>query len=405
VGVVTSCAAAFDRVGLPEGRFHLAQATLYLATTDKSNSTLGLFDAIAAVRAVQSDEIPAHLRDANRDGQDLGHGAGYLYPHAYENHWVAQRYLPDELREKVFYQGGSLGWEGKRDALVRERRLLQLSVMTEEEREVWSVPPSSEIDGWIRRTGSANGGAESVRQRLMAGLDLVPTDRVLLHGNAVEGFIGPVMERVSAGLTAVWTDTKSCRTITHTLGGDRGGDGGSVYRPEIHDMDEIPDNAFSGPFEVILHRSIPSEPADAALSTLVPLLDIPGTLRVVVTSPGEGDGPASVLSLPPEIRQSLQALQNRLYPSPREEWSAAVASLPGDWKVMTDTVTTTVNRRLDTATVRSWFHQETPLGEAVTAELGEEQQREIGQAVSAFESGDYPWRRSYLIVTIRRGRP
>jgi putative ATPase len=53
ITVVTSCASAFDRVGLPEGRYPLAQATLYLATAPKSNSTLGFFDALAAVAQQQ----------------------------------------------------------------------------------------------------------------------------------------------------------------------------------------------------------------------------------------------------------------------------------------------------------------------------------------------------------------
>ena len=102
--VVEACAAAFDRVGLPEGLYPLAQAALYLAGTEKSNSLLGLFDALKAVRSSNRQQVPAHLRDANRDGKAFGDGVGYRYPHAYAEHWVAQQYLPDAQRSQRFYE-------------------------------------------------------------------------------------------------------------------------------------------------------------------------------------------------------------------------------------------------------------------------------------------------------------
>ncbi|BAY66886.1 recombination factor protein RarA/unknown domain fusion protein (plasmid) [Calothrix brevissima NIES-22] len=113
VVVVNACAEAFDRVGMPEGRYHLAQATLYLATAPKSNSIMGFFDALAAVERERSADIPNHLKDANRDKKGFGHGAGYLYPHAYRDHWVAQQYLPASLQGQVFYQPSMQGFEDK----------------------------------------------------------------------------------------------------------------------------------------------------------------------------------------------------------------------------------------------------------------------------------------------------
>ena len=68
LSVVESCAAAFDRVGLPEGRYHLAHATLYLATAPKSNSSLAFFDALSAVEK-EDAEVPNHLKDGNRDAE------------------------------------------------------------------------------------------------------------------------------------------------------------------------------------------------------------------------------------------------------------------------------------------------------------------------------------------------
>jgi putative ATPase len=120
-GVVAACAAAYDRIGLPEGQFHLTQAALYLATAPKSNSALAYFDALKAVET-EGAEVPDHLKDASRDAEGLGHGAGYLYPHAYRGHWTAQQYLPDTLKGAVFYRPGTLGYEaGIRDAVIRKR--------------------------------------------------------------------------------------------------------------------------------------------------------------------------------------------------------------------------------------------------------------------------------------------
>jgi putative ATPase len=131
VRVVTACAQAFEYIGLPEGQFHLAEATLYLATAPKSNSTLAYFDALDAVQKERVDDIPTHLKDTNRDAEAFGHGAGYLYPHAYRDHWVAQQYLPGALQGRVFYQPSDQGYErAVRDTTAR-RREAQLAAMVE----------------------------------------------------------------------------------------------------------------------------------------------------------------------------------------------------------------------------------------------------------------------------------
>ena len=86
-----------------------AQAALYLAGTEK-NSVLGFFDALKTVRAANKQDVPSHLRDANRCA--LGDGVGYRYPHAYAEHRVEQQYLPTALQGEVFWQpGDGLGGE------------------------------------------------------------------------------------------------------------------------------------------------------------------------------------------------------------------------------------------------------------------------------------------------------
>ena len=187
VVVVEACAAAFDRVGLPEGLYPLAQAALYLAGAEKSNSVLGFFDALKTVRAANRQDVPSHLRDANRDGAAFGDGAGYRYPHAYAEHWVEQQYLPSLLQGEVFWQPGHLGWEGERRERMAERRAAQLAAAAELAVEqpliLSSGPDSPALDRWIQRQlGQEGERLNRLRQRLWQGVSWQRTDRVLLLG-------------------------------------------------------------------------------------------------------------------------------------------------------------------------------------------------------------------------------
>jgi putative ATPase len=161
LSVVMSAAQAYDYVGLPEGRYHLAQATVYLATAPKSNSTMGFFDALEAVRREREAEVPNHLRDGNRDAEGFGHGAGYAYPHAYRDHWVAQQYLPSALQGKVFYRPSDQGAERTVRDDVDRRREAQLAAMLEGEArpvEILTHGPSDRArDRWLERTVSSAG--------------------------------------------------------------------------------------------------------------------------------------------------------------------------------------------------------------------------------------------------------
>ncbi len=172
--VVTNAAAqTFDRVGMPEGRYHLSQATLYLATAPKSNSTMGFFDAVAAVEQEKEGEVPNHLRDASRDKEGFGHGAGYLYPHAYRDHWVAQQYLPTHLQGKMFYQPGSTGYEQEIAATVYKRREAQLAATLEGGQagappEILTFSPADKaFERWLARTISGvSDNLEAVRHKI-----------------------------------------------------------------------------------------------------------------------------------------------------------------------------------------------------------------------------------------------
>jgi len=150
---VMACAEAFDRIGMPEGRYPLSQATLRLATAPKSNSTMGLFDALSAVEEEATAAVPTHLKDGSRDGADFGHGKGYLYPHAYRDHWVAQSYLPRALAGRLFYRPSDQGAEEGVAVRLARRREAQLAAMVEEPDEPLSASPTDEpVQRWLART-------------------------------------------------------------------------------------------------------------------------------------------------------------------------------------------------------------------------------------------------------------
>lgn len=119
--------AAFDavaKIGWPEGRIPLAEATVYLATSPKSNSAYAAINsALELVRATGNQPVPLHIRNApTKLMAELGYHDGYLYPHDYPNHYVAQQYLPDELRGTVFYQPADNAAEQKSAARLAELR-------------------------------------------------------------------------------------------------------------------------------------------------------------------------------------------------------------------------------------------------------------------------------------------
>ena len=102
--------AAFDavmKIGWPEGRIPLAEATVYLATSQKSNSAyLGVDAALAKVRQSGNLPVPLHLRNApTKLMAELGYHDGYKYPHDYPGHFTEQQYLPDDLKNDRFWKG------------------------------------------------------------------------------------------------------------------------------------------------------------------------------------------------------------------------------------------------------------------------------------------------------------
>ena len=115
VVVVNSCAQAFEWVGMPEGQYHLALATLYLATAPKSNSAGAYWKALAEIKERDAGPVPVYLRDKadtfhgelrEHYKRTLGEHEEYKYPHDYPDGWVEQRYLPEGVEGGWFEPRG-----------------------------------------------------------------------------------------------------------------------------------------------------------------------------------------------------------------------------------------------------------------------------------------------------------
>ena len=108
INFVKSCVDIAFQVGLPEARIPLADAVILVCLSPKSNSAYNAINkAISDVRLGISGSIPRHLQNKHFDGADVKiKGQHYLYPHDYENHYVPQQYLPDNIKEKKYYEFG-----------------------------------------------------------------------------------------------------------------------------------------------------------------------------------------------------------------------------------------------------------------------------------------------------------
>ena len=104
---VKSCVDMALMLGMPEARIPLADAAVLMATSPKSNSAYLAYDAASEdVRRGKGGDFPRHLQNVHADTYTMEREQGYLYPHDYPNHWVAQQYLPDGLKDAKYYVYG-----------------------------------------------------------------------------------------------------------------------------------------------------------------------------------------------------------------------------------------------------------------------------------------------------------
>jgi len=117
--LANNCFQAVHHIGMPEARIPMAQTAIYLATSPKSNSAyLAINKAMQEVKKSRVQPVPLHLRNApTQFMKDLDHGKNYKYPHDFENNFINQPYLPDELKNMKFYHPQ----ENQLEARLKER--------------------------------------------------------------------------------------------------------------------------------------------------------------------------------------------------------------------------------------------------------------------------------------------
>jgi putative ATPase len=424
LGVVAAAAQAFDYVGLPEGRYHLAQATLYLSTAPKSNSTMGFFDALEVVRAEREAEVPSPLRDGNRDADGFGHGAGYAYPHAYREHWVAQQYLPIALQGKVFYQPSDQGAERRVRNEVARRREAQLAAMLEPDARapletLTTGPVDRARDRWLERTVSAAGARlAAVRDAMFDAAD-VARHHVVLDLAAGSGLLTwEALRRAPEGLvvavTADLRDAEALRQQAARLP--------ELERPLVVEAAPVAvASALRGcasthelRFDRVLGRSLLTHLPDAGgwLADLAKLLAPAGQMILAESDTSRGQRLSELVdwSGAEALAARVRAAEAALYRAPTgSPWTperlrslAQQADLP---EVHVREAVVVADQRITAAALERWLGSEGapgPYRAALLSELGPEQTAAVARRyVSQLRERVVPWRST--VVTLRAG--
>ena len=319
--VVTEAAgAAFERVGLPEGRFHLAHAALYLSTCPKSNSVFGFFDALGVVKQEADMEVPNHLKDASRDSKAFGHGKGYLYPHEYRGHWVAQQYLPSSLKGRLFYQPGNTGYEAEIRELVLKRRETQLALMSEQEQpEILTFsPPDKSRDKWLVRALSTRSAMlEDIRENLFSVLPLVRHHRVLVVHETGGLLLWEAFRRVpEGGVYALFQKEADVQLHSHYAERLPAAERPVFIQGDI--MSYMPDTVA---FDAVIGRNTLAKAPDkkGICKKFYSLLDKKGMVSLSETIPSKATRLSRLLpgkSLEPGIIKKIRQAEEAIYHSP-----------------------------------------------------------------------------------------
>ena len=439
--ITQAAAAAFDRVGMPEGRFHMAHAALYLATAPKSNSAFAFFDALKTVEQEQADDVPLHLRDANRDKKGFGHGKGYLYPHAYDEHWVAQQYLPDSLQGRIFYNPGELGYEARIKPTVDRRREAQLAVADElggESGEVLTFSPVDRVrEQWLARaSGDLSRHLSAVRDRLF---DMVPVSRhwLVLDMNARHGlFTWEALRRAPEG--GVWSVVEEGR-------GERVKDQAArlpeLERPtvlegdlsRVHDMvDGRAGGADAGGnaprFDLAIGRNTLGPCSDRleVLGALHGVLRTGGWLAVVEAVPRRGQRLSEFLEpstgstvctgstdppvLSPGITGRIREAEQSLFSdpeNPRVSWDEGTLETlmreAGFEDVRTEHEDFLLERKVRSIDLDQWLGSSSSYARALRSVLTDTEMEQVLRALrGALEETLVSWRRSVLYLVARK---
>ncbi len=411
VSVVESCAAAFDRVGLPEGRYHLAHAALYLATAPKSNSSLAFFDALASVEQ-EDAEVPNHLRDGNRDAEGFGHGDGYLYPHSYRDHWAAQQYLPDQLVGRAFYTPSTQGYEGRIRGDILTRRELQIAAILEEglERDgehLTFSPGGSRRDAWTKRLDSGRSGTLlRVRTELTGRAGILRHHRVLVHG-ADDGLLVWEAARLAPeGMVAGLCRNEAGRTALEKYAESLD----ELDRPRLATIGATADgNPFGAPFDRILARDPASTQAGLVdfVRPLAGFAAAPCRAVIACRVPSGGMRLTDALQVAEGDFRDVAEAEEAFYSdgsNPLFSWNGetlAAALGEAGFSATCETVRLAEPKRPSAADVARWLDPASAYGSAIAGKAGRDRAEAFRRALeAAFARGAVTWAHDIVFCVI-----
>lgn len=408
IRVVMACAQAYDYVGLPEGRFHLAEAALYLATAPKSNSGFAFFDALGVVEKEREAEVPSHLRDDNRDAEGFGHGAGYLYPHAYRDHWVAQQYLPEALQGRIFYQPGEIGYEQRIKVEVERRREAQLAAMLEGAEGFGTMEVltytggkvGAERDRWLARAVSGAGDRLSALRDRVIGAASLQRHSLALDLNAGSGLLTweAVRRTPEGGVWAITATGREIEALRESANRLNPIERPTVLQGSLADVRELLDLRGESDlrFDAILGRNILASAKEmtavnfeglaesrTAYGTLPPHLIVAAANLAVLCRAGGVVSLAEIIGrrsqrlydlvdwqrLGPALAERLRAAEEAIYDTTDDPWVnwdvpelRIVLEGAGFGGVSIEAVETAAETRIQVATLDRWFSL-SPTGE------------------------------------------
>jgi putative ATPase len=425
LGVVVNAANAFDYVGMPEGRYHLAHACLYLATAPKSNSSLGFFDALKLVETEATEEVPNHLRDANRDGQGFGHGAGYLYPHAYRDHWVAQQYLPSSLQGKLFYQPSDQGYEksiGERVCRLREAQLE--AILDENDSSALFAPEKSSGKGqWVQRThGNSAEQLGRIREKIMSVAELSRTDLVL-DLNTGSGLLTLEAARCTpdGGVWALVHDQKSFSTMSKLIERFNPLERPQLVLTDWHSFDtDLKKTAGENvKFDRIIGRAVLAgrEKKKDLFDRIVKLLNKKGKIVLAETVYSEGQRLSELLNrkrMDVSLMEKLIAAESELFNDPSDHlvnWTPEsleeqIGQIDG-MKISFDKVTENNPRIFKSSDIEFWFRKtggtgRLSLGERLEKSCDSREIEEIKKELHVqLDNKSHSWKNVTLFISVQ----
>ena len=360
--VVEADAAAFDRIGLPEGRFHLAHAALYLATCPKSNSTLAFFDALSDVEKEKDNEVPNHLKDASRDSEGFGHGEGYLYPHSYKDHWVAQQYLPSALQGKVYYKPSNMGYEGRIRDEVFEKREAQLEAVGDDlfTENLTYTPEDKKRSKWIERAlGGRAGLLLSLTKKLYSSIDIPRHGNVLVL-NASHGLmLYPLMKMNPEGSSIAQVRNRDQKEVIDHFSLDLE----EILRPQVYvstprEVFQLLEDGIK--FSVISGRNILSRLSEdkSILPLISSYLEEDGTIAFMESIPSLSSRLSDFVSSPmkeklKEAEKGIYSLSNPLTSWGKKELEETIGKVFSD--VVIEYVEEKEERSVTAEALESWW--------------------------------------------------